>query len=241
MNVPDVLDVLYVSDKNYLIMVSVVFLSLLAPLSIYVGLIVLNNIPLTLILFHGLICLGIPLMDFTFVQKQTLGHYFYALGFRNVKKVFLPAIMLGVLFGTTIYLFISRLQEYLIDIEKTHFLLKMWNIMDLHPVFFLFIMIFANSVLEEIYWRGYIFLKLEGKLLPKQQILFTAFFYASYHFITTSNLFSVFCGLLFTILIFGIGCFWGVVRQKYDSIYLPIISHLLADLGIMMVYIRFFV
>ncbi|RQV98887.1 CPBP family intramembrane metalloprotease [bacterium] len=222
-------------------MAPVLVLSLLAPLSIYFGLIVLQNVPLTFILYHGIICLGIPLIDFTMIQKQTVGQYLNALGFRNFRKTLFPSLITGLLFGSIIYLFITGLQKHLIDIEQTRSLLARWNFSNNHLFLFLFIMIFANSVLEEIYWRGCIYSKLEGSVSPKVQILFTAFFYASYHLITTTNLFSVGYGLLLTSAIFGAGCFWGYFRQKQNSIYLPIISHLLADLGIMLVYIKFFI
>ncbi len=41
-------------------------------------------------------------------------------------------------------------------------------------------------------------------------------------------------------IIFGIGFFWGYMRKKYDSIFFPVISHLLADLGIMLIYFKYF-
>ena len=119
-------------------------------------------------------------------------------------------------------------------------ILHRWHVNNKYIIIFLFIMIVANSIFEEIYWRGYIFRKLTGKINIQHIILFTSGFYASYHLITTINLFSLTYALLFTSVIFLAGIYWGYVRHKYASIYIPVISHLFADLGIMLIYIRYF-
>lgn len=219
----------------------VVFLLwLLAPLSIYLGLIIFNSVHLTFILFFGGICLAIPLFDLLVIQKKRLRDFFILLGFQNFKKASLPAVCLGILFCASIYSFFVLLQNYVLDLNHIQFIFDEWRIEKKHIIQLMVIMIIANSVLEEIYWRGYIYNKLESKVKPMNVLLLTSLFYASYHLITTITLFSFLYGLLFSIVIFGIGFFWAFMREKYDSLYFPVISHLLADLGIMLIYFKYF-
>jgi membrane protease YdiL (CAAX protease family) len=139
-----------------------------------------------------------------------------------------------------IVLFLSVFKEQVINVERINALLNKWNLKSINPVLFLLLTILANSVLEEIYWRGYIFHKFKKKTKVVNVIVLTSLFYCSYHFITTINLFSLKYSLLFTAIIFGISIFWGYMRNRFKSIYIPIVSHLFADLGIMLIYIKHF-
>lgn len=222
-------------------MTATLVLSLLAPISIFFGLIVIGNVPLTFLLFHGCVCSLIPLLDLKVRQNQSWKILFRTLGFQHFDRFVWPGMGLGLLFAGVIYGIISGFQPVFLDLEQTRNLLHRWHFSNDQLFLYLFIMIFANSILEEIYWRGYIFHRLENQVSEKLQILLTALFYCSYHLITTSNLFSLGAGLLFTAVIFCTGLFWGWLRQKTASIYIPMISHLLADLGIMLIYIKYFV
>jgi membrane protease YdiL (CAAX protease family) len=220
-------------------MFTAIFLSLLVPFVIYMGLIVLHDITLTFVMFYLGVCLLVPLIDLIIVQKLSwpkIGNSFSLKGFR---KNILPGIIIGLIFFASIYLFFIAFSNKIIDTRHITRLLAKWNVSDSNLFIFLFIMIFANSFLEELYWRGYIFNKLQKKIRLWGVILFTALFYSSYHLVTTVNLFSLEYGLLFTLVVFGAGVFWGYIRGKSDSVYIPIISHLLADLGIMVIYLKF--
>jgi membrane protease YdiL (CAAX protease family) len=218
----------------------ILFLWILAPISIYLGLIVFNNVALTFILFYGFICLIIPIIDLIIIQRKNIKDYFAFLGFKNIKETFLPSFIIGIFFYISIFVFFVLLQKYVLKIDQVQAILDNWNIDNKYIIPFLFTMIIANSVFEEIYWRGYIYKKLENIVSSTRVILLTSSFYASYHLITTINLFSLLYGIIFTCVVFGIGLFWGYMRKKYDSIYFPIISHLLADLGIMLIYLKYF-
>jgi len=220
-------------------MIVVVLLSILAPLSIYIGLVLLNSAPLTFLFFYGGVCLVIPFIDLKLVRKYPINKVLQSLGFKYFKKSFSHALLLGLFYLIFIFLFFHALEDDVLNINAVKATLAAWNFNREYVVLFLFIMIFANSILEEIYWRGYVFFRLQEKLDSRQVIVLTSLFYASYHLITTINLFSVTVGLIFSMVIFGIGLFWGFLRQRYDSIYVPMISHLMADLGIMLIYLKF--
>lgn len=221
-------------------MLSILLLWIIAPIAIYCGLIICNNVVLTFILFYIGICLIIPIADLIIFQKKDLKEYIRYLGFKNCKKTLIPSTIIGVIFCTSIYLFFIILEKYVMDVGQMQEILNSWNINNKYIIPLLFTMIIANSLFEEVYWRGYIYGKLINITTPVKTLLLTSAFYASYHLITTINLFSFRYGLLFTIVIYGIGYFWGYMRKKFDSIYFSVISHLLADLGIMLIYVRYF-
>jgi len=214
-------------------------LSLLAPVVIYISLQIFNSITISFILFHGVVCVIIPLIDFTFIKKLSVKEIFKLLGFNNFIKGSVSGILIGSLFFIIIYLFFTTLNKYVINTDQINNLLIKWHLNNEYLYPFLFMMIFANSFLEEIYWRGYIFHKFKSKTNIRNVILLTSLFYCSYHFITTINLFSVIYGLIFSSVVFSVGVFWGYMRYKFDSIYISLLSHLLADLGIMVIYFKY--
>jgi len=221
-------------------MLSIALLGLAVPMAVYLGLIVCHSALLTFILFHGLICLGIPSSDLLIRQRKTVAASLEYLGWKNFRPTFLPALAIGLLlFALTYFLFIF-FQDRLLDTEHLQVVLESWHIEKRHIIPFMFMMIVANSVIEEIYWRGYLYRKLERIVSPGRVVLLSSAFYTSYHIITTMSLFPLQYAIIFTIIIFSAGIFWAIMRRKYDSIFYPLISHLLADLGIMLIYLRFF-
>jgi len=218
----------------------ILLLWLLAPLSIFLGLIIFESVTITFLLFYGLVCFSIPAIDILIIQRKKLKECFTLLGFTNLRHTILPAIIYGFLFCTSIFVFFVLLQKYVMNLSEIQAMLDSWNINKKHVIPFMLTMVIANSLFEEIYWRGYIYKKLESLVSITKVIVVTSLFYASYHLITTINLFSLFYGILFTLVIFSVGLFWGYMRKKYNSIYFPVVSHLLADVGIMLIYFKYF-
>ncbi len=221
-------------------MIKILILWIIAPVSIFLGLVVFNNVALTFLVFHGFICLCIPIVDLLIIQKKGIRNYLEFIGLKNIKKTILPAIVVGLIFCFSIVAFFVLLEKYVINLDQMQNILDSWNVNNKYIIPLLIIMIFANSVVEEIYWRGYIYKKLEAVTSSFKVVVYSSLFYASYHLITTVSLFYIVYGILFTTLVFGVGFFWGYMRRKFDSIYFSIISHLLADLGIMVIYVKYF-
>jgi CAAX protease family protein len=215
-------------------------LCLLAPLAVYIGLNLANSAALTFLLYHGLLCAAAPLIDLIFIKKNSAGAMLRTLGFTKFKQNLLPAIGIGLLFGVTTYLFLYLMRPHILAQDQIELVLAQWRINPRYIVPFLTMMVIGNSILEEIYWRGYIYWRLEKNNAPIVTIGITAIFYTSYHLITTVSLFPLRYALLFSGVIFGIALFWGFMRRRTGSIYLPIITHLLADLGFMLIYFQFF-
>ncbi|MCD4702565.1 MAG: CPBP family intramembrane metalloprotease [Candidatus Aegiribacteria sp.] len=217
----------------------VLILLLLPAIAVFTGLIVLNSIFATYILFYGMVCISVPLLDQVVFHSQTMSEFFRYIGFVNIRKSLLPGLIIGATFLIAIYLFFMVFSRQLIDTSSMTETLNRWDLDSGNLFVFLFMMIVGNSILEEIYWRGYVFAGLRKLTGPRNTVVLTALFYTSYHLITTITLFSVADGLLLSASIFLVGAFWACLRIKYESIIPAVISHLLADLGLMLIYLKY--
>ncbi|MCK5115521.1 MAG: CPBP family intramembrane metalloprotease [Candidatus Aegiribacteria sp.] len=223
-------------DNNLL---PVLILMLLPSTAVFSGLILLNSIFATYILFYGVVCIAVPLLDRVVIRRQTMSEFFRFIGFRNIRKSLLPGLLVGAVFLTAIYLFSLIFSRQLIDTSTMTTALDRWNLDSGNLFVFLFMMIVGNSILEEIYWRGYVFSRLKTLTSSRNTVLLTALFYTSYHLITTVTLFSLAQGLLLSSAIFLVGVFWAYLRIRFESIIPAVISHLLADLGLMLIYLKY--
>ena len=220
-------------------MLQVLILMLLPAVAVFTGLILLNSIFATYILFYGVVCIAVPLLDRIVIHRQTLREFLRHIGFVNIRKSLLPGLFIGGVFLAAIYLFFMIFSRQLIDTSTMTSALNRWNLDSGNLFVFLFMMIVGNSILEEIYWRGYVFSRLKKLTSPRNTVILTALFYTSYHLITTATLFSAAQGLLLCSAIFLVGVFWAYLRIRYESIIPAVASHLLADLSLMLIYLKY--
>jgi membrane protease YdiL (CAAX protease family) len=213
-------------------MIVIIFLCLLAPISVFIGSIICRNVLLTIILFHGCVCLLIPTIDLVIIEKTPLNKLVGILGFSNIKVSLYVGLIWGMILFTMICLFFLILHDSIIDSKRIYTLLSSWTFTIENTIFFSIYMVVGNSLLEEFFWRGYLYhklLKIRGVTFT---ILLTALFYSSYHVIITMKLYSFLISILFTIVVFAVGTIWGYLRYRLNSVYVTIISHFLADLGL---------
>jgi membrane protease YdiL (CAAX protease family) len=100
-------------------------------------------------------------------------------------------------------------------------------------LFFGYIVI-VNSLLEELLWRGFLLQRLERAVAPLAAMVISSCCYALYHVIIATVMFGRLWGIIITIAAFFIGMMWAYMKRRYPSIYATWISHLFADLGIML-------
>ena len=220
-------------------MILTLLLAALGPLAVAVGLLVLKNAFLTFLLFHGFICLGIPIVDLVVLKKLKVSGVRESLGLVHHRGSLRTGVYSGIVFLVAIVVFFYALRGRVIQETEIRSLLHSWQIQKEHVFVLLIVMILANSVLEEIYWRGYILGRFRTHLKTAPAVILSSLFYASYHLITTANLFSMQAGILFTSVIFCAGVFWGVMRARSGSLYGSITSHFLADAAVMIIYVVF--
>jgi membrane protease YdiL (CAAX protease family) len=97
-------------------------------------------------------------------------------------------------------------------------------------------LIIVNPVCEEFLWRGYSLARLEARFGAPAAIAISSLGYAGYHWITAGSLFSWGAGAALAVVVFAAGVFWAVWRRKAQSILPTVVSHLLADAGILAAY-----
>lgn len=100
---------------------------------------------------------------------------------------------------------------------------------------FLFVSIyisFINSFLEELFFRGFIFVNLKKLGIRKIAYIFSAIMFALYHVAMMINWFSI---GLYLIIIFGLfigGLLFNYLNAKNDTIYVSWITHMFANFAI---------
>lgn len=202
------------------------FIRLVGPtLMIFIGLQLLESVVITFLLFYSWL-LFVPLIDKAFPKEQL--------------KLDKKSAILGAASGLAFFLFIfgglNWLHIYLLDIDSLRVLLLEWGFSGAGEIGLVLVLMIANPILEEVYWRGYMFNKLRMNGTAFSTILLTAFFYTLYHLLSIIPIFATGYSFAAVIPVLIAGLFWGYVREKTGSITAAIIGHGLADFGIMCVY-----
>lgn len=202
------------------------FSRLIGPaLMIFIGLQVFENVVITFLLFYSWL-LGVPLIDMLPPKER----------FKLTRKALLVGIGSGLLFFVFIFGGLSWLHVYLLDLEALRKLLLDWGFSGSGEILLVLVLLLANPILEEFYWRGYMFTKLRPHMSADFTILTTAAFYTLYHLISVIPIFSITFSLVAVIPVLLAGLFWALIREKTGSITAAIISHMLSDFGIICVY-----
>lgn len=201
-------------------------LLLIGPtIMIFIGLIVVQNVLITFALFYGWL-LAVPLL-----LKANVNLKF------DRRSLFV-GITTGLLSLGGIYGAVYLLRDSVFDLNEVRELLAAWDFTGTKVIGLVLVLILVNPILEELYWREFMY----GRLLKwgaGKTIGIIAFFYALYHLFTVYLIFSFPFNLIAVVPVFAAGLMWGYIRLKLKSFTGPVISHMLADLGIMMVYASF--
>lgn len=211
-------------------MIKQIILLIGPTIGVFVGLSIAQNILLTFFLFYGWL-LFIPLL-FRFWKKTNRRH----IPFSITKKNFVVGIGSGLICLVAIYSFVVVFQYSVINIAELRQQLDVWDFNGTKVILLILVLIFINPILEEFYWREFIHTRLLHKIGTVKTILITSIFYTIYHLIIVLEIFSFPFNTLAVIPVFLAGIMWGIFRIKLNSIAASIISHSLADIGIMLVY-----
>lgn len=211
-------------------MIKQVILLFAPTILIFIGLSLMQNILITFILFYGWL-LFIPLL-FTFWKKTNRP----TLQLPLTKTNLWIGVISGLICLVSIYGFVVIFQSSVLDIPQLQRLLEKWNFSGAKVILLVLVLALINPILEELYWREFMFGRLSLKLGNVIAVLITAIFYSLYHLIVVMDIFSFPFNVLSVISVFLAGLMWGIFRVKLNSIVASIISHSLADIGIMLVY-----
>lgn len=200
---------------------------------IYIGLLVLKNVPITFLLFYGWLVV-VPLVITLKKGRQKI----------NFTKHFtaqslLIGLISGFIFFIAIYGGITILKDSVFNVNELQLVLAEWNFTGKTVIWLVIFLIFVNPLLEEFYWREFMYKRLSEKLSARQTMLVTSFFYSLYHLLSLIFIFNFPFNVIAVLPVFIAGIIWAYLRCKLKSLAAPIISHSLADLGIMMVYLTY--
>ena len=209
-----------------------------ASLSIIVNLAVFRSILTTFLMYHIFICLIVPAIDILFFKKQNLKYWMKYIGMVPGKNKI--GIVIGFVSGMIMFIGIVggfHLFEHLFLANNTvSKSISAWGIEKQNVVFLFLFMILFNGAAEELFWRGYIHKRLEPVKNRLAAISIASFFYASYHALTLYNFINdLFISMLFLFLIFLAGCFWGWLREHYQTVLPAVTGHIFATIGYMTV------
>lgn len=195
---------------------------------IFVGLQVLESVYITFLLFYSWL-LMFSLLSHSFSKKKTWWSF--------NKSIIFVGVLSGILFLIIIFGGLMWLHSYFFDIASLQALLEQWGFSGAGIIGLIIVLLVINPILEEVYWRGYLYEKLKLRGNPTLAILLTSCFYTSYHFLSIIPMFKWPLNIAAVIPVFIAGIFWGYIRGKTGSIIGPIISHVLGDLAIICVYL----
>jgi membrane protease YdiL (CAAX protease family) len=204
---------------------------------IFFGLHVLKSVPLTFLLFYSWLLI-IPV--FYVVKRQlSINESLAFLSLNLNKRALLYGIYSGIICLIAILGCVSFFQGFFFDIPYLQELLKEWGFSGKVVFGLVLVLAILNPFLEEVYWRGFIFRTIKNRYGVYFAILITAFCYTFYHLLSIFPMFKWPLNIIGVIPVFVVGVLWGYLREKFNSLSGPILSHILADIGIIMVYFKF--
>ncbi len=203
-------------------------------LMIFIGLQVAGDVVITFLLFYGWLLLA-PFM-YNKLNRDNAIHISFPLD----KKSLWTGILTGISFLILIFVTVSVLFEYVFDSGELKQLLVELGFSGPQVWLLVVVLIVINPFLEEFYWRGFMHTLLHRKTNVKNAVLLTSLFYSLYHFLSTVILFTWPFNIISCVPVFLAGIIWSYMRIKQHSIAAPIISHIFADAGIMLIYIVYF-
>ena len=217
----------------YLIILPAFFLQFIAVILFYIlfpGTILGNSIYIIMKLFY----IGLPLLALT-MKIITPDNFFIQPG----KKEFKEQLFWGI--GTGLFLLISMIAIFYLF--KPFFMtfkplikekVKLYHLTEFYIPFAFFICFF-HSLLEEVYYRWFLFRGLMKKYTWQWAGLLSSISFALHHYLLLAAYFP-----LSLIFLFGTaagigGYFWCWLLYKKKAIFGPWLSHLGADAGIMII------
>ncbi|WP_433750209.1 CPBP family intramembrane glutamic endopeptidase [Falsibacillus pallidus] len=202
---------------------------LLGPtIMIFIGLNLAGDITLTFSLFYGWLFL-VP-----FLNRKISAENKLATSKRNSAAA---GVISGILCILLIFGSCSLFLNTFFDLDSLRDVLDEWDFSGRNAAWLVLILIFINPFLEEYYWRSYMMDKLRNKFGSGKAILITSAFYSLYHLLSLLPMMEWPYNFIAVLPVFAAGLLWGYFRHRYQSLIAPIISHILADFGIMLVYL----
>lgn len=203
-----------------------------------IGLHVANSVTLTFALFFTWLAV-VPLIDHLVLQKQSLSRVVGVWGLTVTARQALIGLGLGISFMMALLIGAYLLKDMLFDVEHLRNLLEQWHFAGNQSALLLIVLVLLNPILEEIYWRGYLHYRTGQAPGSIRSLLLTSLWFTTYHLVVILPIFHWPFSALAALAIYAAGVLWGWIRNRSHSLLAPIMSHMLADLGIVIIYILY--
>ncbi|MGD8190083.1 CPBP family intramembrane glutamic endopeptidase [Brevibacillus ginsengisoli] len=207
---------------------------LLAFLAVYCGLFVFRSLIVTFVLFHLLVCFGIPIFHGIWEGRLKTNLRDLGVSRPELLKDSLVAgigsgavLMFGVIAGFYLIL------QAGVDPNWIRLVLIQWGLTRNWFWIFVMYMIIGNSFMEELMWRGFLLERLQRIVSLTGARAISSFFYASYHVLVGVVLFGWKWGFIVALLAWVLGMFWSLLVGRYASLLSSWLSHMMVDVGIM--------
>lgn len=197
---------------------------------ILIGLTLFESVPLTFLLFYGWL-LSVPL-----ISKRNKSGNNYLSKFTKKKLSVIAGLSSGILCYSAIIWTFTLLLDSMVDLPSLRKMLVDWGFTGSQLIWIVLILILINPLLEEMYWREFMYTELFQRFGAVASILMTSCFYSLYHLLSVIPMFTFPLNIISVLPVFLAGVLWGYFRYKLNSIFASIISHILADIGIIIVY-----
>ena len=179
-------------------------------------------------LYKIIIFAGLPLIYCAFDKEVQFKEY---ISIKDKKQ-----IKLAVSLGLGIYLIVQVgyliLKEF-IALDNISMILE--DNLNVNKDNFIFVSLYIsliNSMLEELFFRGFGFLTLSKFSSKKYSYILSAFAFSIYHVSILANWFNVIIYILFIAGLFGTGLFFNWLNDRYNNIFNSWIVHMAANFSI---------
>ncbi|MBU0742952.1 CPBP family intramembrane metalloprotease [bacterium] len=212
---------------------------LVPPAVVVVTLLVPHSVWATFVGYHLGICVLAPMFAAVVSGRRSWRAYAGEVGLSGgrVREGVRTGLILGaVMAAVQIVALVWGADVFFAD-ERVTESLSSWGAGPAQAGPLLLIMLVLNGPAEELYWRGYVHGRLGGMRGRRLAIAVAALAYASYHGVTIYALFgSLPVAASFFAAVWGAGCFWGWLRERYGNVWPALLAHGGATLGYMFVY-----
>lgn len=179
-------------------------------------------------IYKIILFVALPLIYCAFDKDIKFKEYFIVKDKRQIP--------ISVALGIGVYLFILAgyyVLKKFIDLDNISLQLESnLNVNKDNFVFVALYISFINSMLEELFFRGFGFLTLNRNSSKMYSYVISALSFSIYHLSILANWFNVIIYVVFIAGLFVTGLFFNWLNEKYDNIYNSWIVHMCANFSI---------
>lgn len=173
-----------------------------------------------------------PLFFGIFIEKKTLKKsLFQDFDFKTFKSNFFILLGIGILFAFIYFIAFLIFRDFISLEEITSGLKDSISLNITNLIFIGAYIIFINSLLEEYFWRGFIFKKLSDSLKPLSAYLLSGIAFSFHHIMFYYNWFSPLFFILVTLGLVFYAMIMNFIFNKYKDLFSCWFVHIFADIA----------